>query len=338
MRRYIERGEPIRAVLSAFPIKQADTRLKALGTLPDLAELGLLARLRELAVAVAVVYPPGLRITVLTDGNHFRVRPRAVTAPYLGYLATYVRLVGGEGVLELRDIDEAAAEQLGPGAVRARGDLEAGHRAVLDDAYRGLDITGDPAGTLTRSRALDPAGPGMPGPTVEDLFRSLVHSVPVPSGAADPRILYADLYNVGPSVPREIARDRQAILGAAWDAALHYTSVARTDHDLGYDRMYWPRVRLTLSVPLPGRCGFAGLGGSAVPPWQGTAAVDQRGHVSTDFAIHLRDQAFVPVYSPLLGDEQPWFMAPITMVEPLDRPGSARLVPGFLERIRLRRR
>ncbi|MCW6005725.1 hypothetical protein K1W54_14225, partial [Micromonospora sp. CPCC 205371] len=67
-------------------------------------------------------------------------------------------------------------------------------------------------------------------------------------------------------------------------------------------------------------------------------AVDQRGQVSTDFAIHLLDQAYVPVYSPLLGDGQPWFMTPITMTQPFDRPGMARLAPGVLERIRLRRR
>ncbi|MEV4756997.1 L-tyrosine/L-tryptophan isonitrile synthase family protein [Micromonospora sp. NPDC049559] len=339
----VERGEPIRAVLPAFPVKQADSGLKALGPLPDLAEFGLLLRLRELAAAVAAVYPPGLRITVLTDGNHFRVRPRAATAPYLACLDRYLRLVGAGEILEIRDVDEVAAEELGPGAVRARGAIEARHRAALEDAYRDLDVARDPRAALARSRTLDPAAPGTPGPAVADLFRSLVHSVPLPPGAVDPRILYADLYHVGPAVPSEIAHDRRAVLRAAWDAALHYASVARTDHDLGYDRLLRPRIRLTLSIPSPGRCGLAGLGGSALMPWQGTGAVDQRGHVSTDFAVHLRDQAFVPVHSPLLGDAQPWFMAPITVLEPLDRPGSpdrpaARLVPGFLERIRLRRR
>lgn len=336
----LDRGEPVHLVLPAFPVKQADSGLKALGTLPDLAELALLVRLRELAAAVAGVYPPGVRITVLTDGNHFRVRPRAVTEEYLRRLRDYVGLVGIGDVLRLRDIDEAAAGQLGTRAVHARPGLLAGHRAALAGAYRDLDVTRDPAGALARSRVLDPAGPHPPGVAVADIFRSLVHSVPVPAGGGPDWVtaLYADLYNVGAAVPTEVADARRAILRAAWDAALHYVSVVRTDHDLGYEQMFRPRVRLTLSTPAPGRCGFAGLGGSAVPPWQGTAAVDSRGQLSTDFAIHLLDQAFVPVYSPLLGDGQPWFMAPITATTPLDRPGAARLAPEFLDRIRLRRR
>jgi hypothetical protein len=339
---YVERGEPIRVVLPAFPVKQADSGLKALGTLPDLAELALLVRLRELATAVAGVYPPGLRITLLTDGNHFRIRPHTVTEAYLHRLRDYLRLAGADGVLELRDVDEAAAEQLGLDAVRARGGLLAAHRSALAEAYRDLDVTRDPIGALNRSRVLDPAGPRPSGVTVAEIFRSLVHSVAVPPGGTANHdwasTLYADVYHLDGPVPPEVVEARRAILRAAWDAALHYVSVVRTDHDLGYDRMFWPRVRLTLSTPVAGRCGFAGLGGSAVPPWQGTAAVDQRGQVSTDFAIHLLDQAFAPVYSPLLGDGQPWFMAPITMTQPLDRPGTARLAPGVLERIRLRRR
>ncbi|MFK4085004.1 L-tyrosine/L-tryptophan isonitrile synthase family protein [Kribbella sp. NPDC020789] len=337
---YIERGEPIQVVLPAFPIKQADSRLKALGTLPDLAELGLLVRFRELAEAVAAVYPPGLRITVLTDGNHFRLRDRTVTAEYLRKVSDYVDLVGAKE-LELRDIDEAAAERLGRDAVRSRSEVLAAHHAKLADAYRDLDVTVDPAGALTQSYDLDPAGPHPPGLALPEIFRSLVHSVPTPTGTGTgdwDALIHADIYNVGSAVPPEVAQARRVVLQAAWDAALRYLAVTRADHDLGYDRMFWPRVRLTLSTSVPERCGFAGLGGSAVPPWQGTAAVDPRGHISTDFVVHLRDQGFVPIYSPLLGDDQPWFMAPITMTEPLDRPGPHRLIPSFQDRIRLRRR
>jgi hypothetical protein len=61
-------------------------------------------------------------------------------------------------------------------------------------------------------------------------------------------------------------------------------------------------------------------------------AVSARGEVSTDFAVSLLDQGFVPVYSPLLGPDQPWFMAPATATH------NAGLDPAFAESIRLRRR
>ncbi|MEV0391338.1 L-tyrosine/L-tryptophan isonitrile synthase family protein [Nonomuraea sp. NPDC050643] len=336
----IRRGEPIRMVLPAFPVKQADSGLKAFGTLPDLAELALLVRLLELGTALAGVYPPGARITLLTDGNHFRVRPRALTGAYLRRIAGYLRLIGGEPIMELEDVDLAAARLLGADAVRARPGLLTTHRRALEHAYRDLDITEDPVGVLARSRALDPAGPGASGVTVADMCRSLVHSVRVqPPYGTDRRewsaLLYADLYNVGDAVAPMVAQGRREILRGAWAAALRYVAVNRTDQDLGYDRMFAPRVRLTLSTSVPGRCGFAGLGGSAVPPWQGTAAVDAHGHVSTDFAIHLLDQGFVPVHSPLQGGDQPWFMAPVTALRPA---APARLEPGHLDRVRLRSR
>lgn len=339
----IARGEPVHLVLPAFPVKQAESGLKASGFLPDLAELALLVRLRELHAAVSAVYPPGLRITLIADGRHFRPRPPDVVNAYLRRMRGYIRLVDDAGFLRLRDIDDVAARRLGTAAMRARPELIAAHRRALRDAFRGLDITADPIGTLDRSRGMDPAGPHAPGPSVADMFLSLVHSVPIPlPEGADQRewskALYADLYNAGDAVAPELASGRRDVLRTAWDAALRYVSVSRTDHDQGYDRMLSPRVRLTLSMPVPGRCGFAGLGGSAVMPWQGTAAVDEKGQVSTDFAIALLDQAFVPVLSPLGGDDQPWFMAPITVTQGPDRTGGTRLASGFAERIRLRRR
>ncbi|GAA3084342.1 L-tyrosine/L-tryptophan isonitrile synthase family protein [Streptosporangium carneum] len=339
MMRAIRRGEPIRLVLPAFPVKHADSGLKAFGTLPDLAELALLVRLLELGTALGEVYPPGVRITLLTDGHHFRVRPPELHRAYLDRIAGYLRLIGAERIMSLEDVDAAALRLLGADVMGTRTGLLEAHQKALTDAYRELDVTEDPAGVLARSRRLDPE-PGAPGVTVADIFRSLVHSVEVrPPSGADHRewsaLLYADLYNVGEAVAPEVARGRREILRRAWEAALRYVAVTRTDNDLGYDQMFAPRVRLTLSVPSPGRCGFAGLGGSTVLPWQGTAAVDAGGHVSTDFAIHLLDQGFVPVHSPLQGGEQPWFMAPVTEVQPA---GPARLDPGFLDRIRLRRR
>jgi len=114
-----------------------------------------------------------------------------------------------------------------------------------------------------------------------------------------------------------------------------------TDRDMAYDAMLGAHLRLTAVTPGPGRCGFAGLGGSGLLPWHGTAAVDRRGVLSTDFAISLLDRAFVPVYADVLGGaEQPWFMAPITAIEPAGSAGPAsgpaRLSDAFLDTVRLR--
>lgn len=339
----IRRGEPIHLVFPALPIKQADSGLKAFGTLPDLAEFGFLARIKELATAISGVYRPGARFTVLNDGRHYRVRPAALVKPYAEKIQEYIRVLDGAGFISYQDMDDAAAERLGTGAMRERPALVRGHVRALTDAYRGLDVTAEPTGALRRSRQLDPAGPEARGPVVADLFPSIVHSVPVdaPAGADGrdwSRRVYAELYETGATTPPELAAARRVVLRTAWEVAIRYVAVLRTDRGQGYEEMFGARIRLSANSPSPGRCGFAGLGGSALLPWHGTGAADRYGVLSADFAISLLDRAFVPVYAEPLGGAQPWFMAPVTAVEPPDdgsRP--ARLSDGFLDTIRLRR-
>ncbi|MEU7838182.1 MULTISPECIES: hypothetical protein [unclassified Nonomuraea] len=62
------------------------------------------------------------------------------------------------------------------------------------------------------------------------------------------------------------------------------------------------------------------------------AALDALGRVSTDFAVSLLDQGFVPAYSTLLGPDQPWTMVPVTATE------GGRLNDGFRATVRLRHR
>lgn len=329
---------PLHAVLPAFPIKQADSGLKAFGRLPDLAELGFLMRLKELHTAVSGVYAPGLRITLLSEAQHYRSRPAAQTRAYAEKIGEYVQMAEASDFIEVRDIDEVAAELMD---TRDRPARLAAHMRALTESLAPLDIVADPAGTLLRSVLLDPSRPG-----VAALFTSLVHSVPVllPDGA-DRRDwssrVYADLYRTDGSVSPALAAARAAVLRAAWEAAIRYVAVLRTDRDMAYDAMPGAHLRLTAGTPDPGRCGFAGLGGSGLLPWHGTAAVDRRGVLSTDFAISLLDRAFVPVHADVLGGaDQPWFMAPITAIEAAGSPGpaprSARLSDAFLDTVRLR--
>jgi pyoverdine/dityrosine biosynthesis protein len=332
----IRHRAPIHAVLPAFPIKHADSGLKAFGTLPDLAEFGFLVRLKELHAAVSGVYAPGMRITLLSDAQHYRPREVAQTKAYAEKIGEYVQMAEASDFIEVRDIDEVAGELLD---TRDRPARLAAHMRALTEAFAQLDIVADPLAPTDQA-----ASSFQPG--VAALFTSLVHSVPVPlPDGADRRDwsarVYADLYRTDGSVPPALAVARAAVLRAAWEAAIGYAAVLRTDRDLAYDAMFGTHIGLTALTPGPGRCGFAGLGGSGLLPWHGTAAVDRRGVLSTDFAISLLDRAFVPVYADVLdGADQPWFMAPITAIEVAGSagPGSgpARLSDAFLDTVRLR--
>jgi Pyoverdine/dityrosine biosynthesis protein len=343
---FLRAGTPIRVVLPGFPVKQSQSGLKAVGTLPDLAEIGVLVRLRELHQTVRCLYPPGLHITVLTDGHHFRPRPPMIVESYLRKLTQYLSLVGGQDFLEFTDIDEMAASRIGPSLPQKRTILVEYYQNAYQKAFDGLDITRNPIGTLDRAARLDPSSGGL---AFRDLFRSILNSVAVPLPAGRDRMawskaIYADLYQLDdPSTPPEVAQVRRAVLAQAWQDTIRYLSAALADRELGYEDLFDHRVRLTVSMPSPGRVGFAALGGSALLPWHGTAAIDEKGTLSTDFAIWLYDQGFVPVYSPLLGARQPWLMAPVTstMVPPTGAPDYARgaeLTLALLDGIHLRRK
>jgi Pyoverdine/dityrosine biosynthesis protein len=345
---FLRRGAPIQVVLPGFPVKQSQSGLKASGVLPDLAELGVLVRLRELQQTVKCLYEPGLRITVLTDGHHFRPRPTMIVESYLRKLNQYLCLVGGQDFLEFTDIDEVARGRVGPSLDSQRVVLIDYYENVFRKAFEELDITADPMATLGTVARLDPMrtwnGTGPGGLAFRDMFRSILHSVSIEPPAGKDRMawskaVYTDLYQLAdPTTPADVVDARRQVLRTAWQDTIRYLSAVRADRELGYDHLFQHRVRLTVSMPSTGRVGFAALGGSALLPWHGTAAVDEKGTLSTDFALWLYDQGFVPVYSPMLGYRQPWLMAPVTSTTVVDTARGAQLDPGLLEGIHLRRK
>ncbi|MFI9382608.1 L-tyrosine/L-tryptophan isonitrile synthase family protein [Kutzneria sp. NPDC052558] len=340
---FLRERKPIQVVVPGFPVKQSQSGLKATGVLPDLAELGVLVRLRELQQAVKCVYSPGLKITVLTDGHHFRPRPTVIVESYLRKLNQYLRLVGGQDFLEFADIDDVARARIGSTLDSERIVLIEYYQNIFRKAFHELDITADPTAVLSRVSDVDPMAEYGAGQTFRDMFRSILHSVAldVPPGRdrmSWARAVYTDPYQLAdPATPAEIVRARKQVLRQAWSDTVRYLSAVLTDRELGYDNLFEHRVRLTVSMPSPGRVGFAALGGSALLPWHGTAAVDEKGTLSTDFAIWLYDQGFVPVYSPVLGYRQPWLMAPVTSTA-VDSARGAQLIPELLEGIHLRRK
>lgn len=337
-------GAPIPVVVLGFPVKLHDGGLKNAGPLPDLAELAALVRLLEVRRSVSRVYPPGLRITVLTDGDHFTPRPAELLRAYHGKLAEYHRMVDDEGNLEIADVEQIASRTLGADATVGRGCAIDAIIRLLDDALTGIDVTAAALPALEtateRARlARDGRAGGRPLPAFADIYRSMLYAVPVtPPRGFDrgtwARLVYADLLGVGdPTVPAQIRSARREVLVAAWHRAVRYLAVLRVDRDRGYDdfRLVPGCIRFS-SNPRPGSLGFAFLGGAGVLPWHATAAIDPRGQVSTDFAVSLSDAGYVSVRSPLLGTDQPWFMVPSTAVD------RGRLDPDVIASVRLRRR
>lgn len=326
LRPAIRDGIPVPLMMLGPPTKQDGSRLKALGGRPDLGELAMLVRLLQLDAAVRVVHPPGVRVTALADPSHFRYRP---ADRYGGYHADFARMLaetGADEFMRVRNVDEAAAE-LGCGHAN-RSELVAGYRERYEEVLGGLDVTADPFAALA---AADERDPGLPGqPRFAELFRSVLHAVDLPRPGGDPlahaRRVYADPFDLR-GEPREARRE---LLSLAWRETITYLANKHVDAELDYSALWRDGVRMSLSLrPVPGRLRFVPLGGGAVMPWHGTAALGDNHEVSVDFAIALVDQGFVPVFAP--GDQdQPWFMTPPHTVR------GDHLDPACFDRIRMR--
>ncbi|MGW5797469.1 hypothetical protein ACWEV3_43240 [Saccharopolyspora sp. NPDC003752] len=331
----IEAGERIPFVVVGPSLKQDGSRLKALGGLPDLAELAMLIRLRQLDEAVRQIHPPGIAVRALTDASHFRFREPDRYAGYHRELVAQVESAGLRDVVAVEDFDDAADAHPRCGDRTQRPELLAKHRDRYATAFAGLDVRRDPRAALGEADARDPAGPGRP--RFAELFRSVLQAVDVPCPGGDPfawsQRIYANPFDLtDPAVPAEVRRARGDLLATAWRETITYLANKHVDEELGYS-VLWREgcVRMSLSIrPAAGRLRFVPLGGAGVMPWHGTAALNDLCEVSVDYAISLVDQGFVPVRA-ARESAQPWFMVQSRAV---DRAGT--LDPAVFDRIRLR--
>jgi pyoverdine/dityrosine biosynthesis protein Dit1 len=67
---FLRVGQPVHFLLPAFPAK-SPSRAKTLGPLPDEAEALALAHLESVADELRALHPPGVRITICSDGHVF---------------------------------------------------------------------------------------------------------------------------------------------------------------------------------------------------------------------------------------------------------------------------
>ncbi|GAA0929260.1 hypothetical protein GCM10009554_11480 [Kribbella koreensis] len=305
----VERRQPLRLSKLLFAVKHWHNRLKAAGPLPDLTELAMIVRIVELVTTLRAVYPPGVEdFHLINDGEHYRPHPAAPFADGIRTLRRYADAAGAD-FLRFRDIDELAGWTYEPHVLTGHAKLARDSREAYRGLFDGLDVTDDPINTLHRAAALDPSRNLVP------LFRSLVFSVPIP-GEPDPRWsqrVLAELYDLGTSVPSDVRAARRGVLLAAWADALEYLSTSVADAEYDYvDNLVPGALRLT-QRPRPGRAAFGPLSGRSVGPGHATGVIDARGIVTADFHVALLDQGFVPLHTPLLG-EQPFAMIPATAV------------------------
>ncbi len=324
----VTRGAPLHVAMLIFPNKFGHSRLKADGLLPDLAELATLARIAELVATLQRVYPHGIRFSLVSDGEHNRRHPHARMEAGMATLRTYARAVAGDAI-DITDLDTEAAGSMSDDTLAAYAREKARIRAEYVHLYRHLDITADPVGVLREIAEVDPHR------TFAEMFRSIVHSVPVPAGI-DSKAVYDDIYDVGREVDAAVARTRREILRTTWDDVLDYTSAYVADLLLDHRGQAMPGTFWLTARQRRGRPGFRPLGHGPTPA-HSTGAVDARGIICCDFHVSLTDQGFVPLYSPLLGADQPFAMVPITATR-VGADGTNQLDPDFAAGIRLRQR
>ncbi|MPZ67616.1 MAG: L-tyrosine/L-tryptophan isonitrile synthase family protein [Pseudonocardiaceae bacterium] len=344
---FVEQRRPVTVMVSGFPFKQHDNGLKAAGPYPDLAELGALLRLRELARAFVELYSPGLRIVVLADGGYSRPRAWSEVFGYRDRVEMFAQLAGVSGTLEFADQNRYVAGLLGENGWSERESIRRRLRELV------ATLAGPPDSLVAAGEAGRRITGGLPPelladvPGFRDIVSSLLYSVPVPAPQGTNPMRWACMLLARPDVldgadvPDELVRSRRAVLGSAWRSAVDHLAASAADNAVGVAARYPHHVRLATVASRRGASGFSYLGGSALLPWHGTGCLDGRGRLCADFLVSLLDRGFLPVYSLELSGlgatgGQPLLMVPFARTVFAD--GHRKVDPELLATARLRSR
>jgi hypothetical protein len=276
--------------------------LKVRGPMPDLAEVGFLLSLYEIALTVEAASRRAnpqaeklsSRFVVVSDGSRFASLanvPLEAIARYRNALEAWIARLGMEDHVVLADYRDLLEQRL-PAEVLAE-------KRRIAIAARGLyaEVLGavfDPcamARTLETSRAIEPDPERENGDgRFVSLLRSLVYTInyraidalelPPPVRYAVYRELTGSLFDPLEDkglVPGTLVRKetlRQAMLEEAWNAAIDYMAEIKSDRDLAQDPILTclpAAIRWTIHVKA-GQFAIAtpSLGGYLVQAWAGS--------------------------------------------------------------------
>lgn len=313
---FVAAQQPITILTVGFPFKQHDNGLKAAGPWPDLAELGALLRLKELADAFAALYPPGLRVVVLNDGGYSRPRGASEMRRYRRQLKRYARLIGFGNSVRFCDQSCVVARILGPRGWSIRERYRREFRDLISSMLASPAAMHSATLIDLRLAQMLPCRLLAGVPSFRAILSSLVYSVPVPVQAGtDPRqwacqVLAQPDGFTAPGLPPALKSARRAVFSVAWNDSVNYLAASLADAAVGVVAHFPLHVRLATVASRPGCSGFSYLGGSTLLPWHGTGCLDGRGLLCAEFLASLDHRDFLPVYSDLIGDEQPLLMVP----------------------------
>jgi pyoverdine/dityrosine biosynthesis protein Dit1 len=168
---FVRGGAPVHCLLPAFPAK-SPSRRKTLGPLPDGAEEQALLYLQGVCDEARAVYPPGLRVTICSDGHVF--------SDLVG--------VGDDDVTRYGREVRALVARLGLTSLDAFG---------MDDLYEGADYT------AIRGRLV--ADYARPREEIEERARRFAHHRALFNGIH--RFLFEEQADVRPDVSRTRLRN-----------------------------------------------------------------------------------------------------------------------------------
>jgi pyoverdine/dityrosine biosynthesis protein Dit1 len=100
---FLRAGQPIHFLLPAFPAK-SPSRRKTLGPLPDRAEALALAYLGSVCTELRGLYPPGVRLTICSDGHVFSELVGVSDDDVTRYSTEIAAMIGGSGDLSTFDM------------------------------------------------------------------------------------------------------------------------------------------------------------------------------------------------------------------------------------------
>ncbi len=112
---HIDDGSPIEFVLPSYPFKHKNPA-KVGRRSPDMAEVLCLCRLYEICHAIKLVYPPGARFVIISDGLVYRGMfgvTRHETVSYRERVKEMIKQLGFDDALDVVDMDDLVDSRRG---------------------------------------------------------------------------------------------------------------------------------------------------------------------------------------------------------------------------------